>query len=77
MSEWISVKDRLPNPADNLSHNRGLYLTYVLARDFCALNDKSEKVYVPMIMRFSEKGWHITDVKVTHWMPIPEPPSEA
>ena len=61
--KWISVKDNLPN-------NEGDYLCYV-------------KGHGIRIRRFSEwitgsrKRWWVNaseTTKVTHWMPLPEPP---
>lgn len=72
--EWISVKDKLPEIKGN-----GRYAqTVVIA---CYDGD----TVIPMIYeRTTVRGeaverwkfyWdRIADVKVTHWMPLPEPP---
>ena len=66
MSEWISVKDRLPQP--------GRYVACIAKRNpFSRL--------MPMVARIEKNGWAnpITEQyisEVTHWMPLPEPPKE-
>ena len=58
MSEWISVKDRLPKPFESV----------LVFRDGKISIDYSE-----------ENGWFAYDFngkRVTHWMPLPEPPKE-
>ncbi len=63
MSEWISVKDRLPrSDGQYIVCNSGFviparYTTYELGKR-------------AWFGRFSELH------KVTHWMPLPEPPKE-
>ena len=64
MSEWISVKDRLPEP--------GRYVACIAKR-----NPFSR--FMPMVARIEKNGWAnpITEQyisEVTHWMPLPEPP---
>ena len=67
MSEWISVEDRLPE-------KDGYYI--------CALRDNIVKPYVLRVQfcndRFIISEWHEknTGRKVTHWMPLPELPTE-
>jgi len=64
--EWISVKDRLPEPNDYvLLYDSSLNLVYegkLLASDFY----------------YSERAGYSADIgddcEVTHWMPLPEPP---
>ena len=60
MSEWISVKDRLPNV-----HQRVLV--------YCQSKTIEKHVTACMYMGgyFSRKVRN-----VTHWMPLPEPPEE-
>ena len=69
--EWISVNDRLPEDATPV-------LTHQI-HDYCD-NDGFHEIKVDMLLK-SEKGskWFISDGfgrKVTHWMPLPEPPEE-
>ena len=60
MSEWISVKDRLPERSARLliCHNGEVHFGAYLAGDFL-------QPYTPYNIRFSD---------VTHWMPLPEVP---
>ena len=60
--QWISVEERLPEESAN-------YLTYGV---FLPLGVKAMD-----LCRFNGKGWMIDqNVKITHWMPLPEPPKE-
>ena len=79
MSEWISVKDRLPNHNDSvvfadIAHGE---IYSVVAGDFhygefradtCGLQasnyDGGACIYLD------------SNMDVTHWMPLPEPPSK-
>jgi len=69
MSEWISVKDRLPDEADEQ------YICYCTH-----LNNKSELV-VALLWNGEtwgecEHGGGVLNEYVTHWMPLPESPEE-
>ena len=64
--EWISVKDRLPEP--------GRYVACIAKR-----NPFSR--FMPMVARIEKNGWAnpITEQYIseaTHWLPMPEPPKE-
>ena len=77
MAEWISVKDRLPEVYEEV---------LVFAVDRGDLSD--EPVYALTAMREYRtfngpvKSWiqpwqyFNANYKVTHWMPLPEPPKE-
>lgn len=63
MSEWISVEDRLPE---------------LDAKVLCYFKNRPhspdvicENVY------FGSGQWMAEKSKVSHWMPLPEPPEEA
>lgn len=70
MSEWISVKDRLPEPGEDVllyfGNNHGNNMTvggkYNLDESWYSITD----------------GEFYTDCDTTpsHWMPLPEPPEE-
>ena len=67
-SEWVPVSDRLPE-------TKGLYLTYA---DSCVY----AMSYYPATPDGPAEwccaqgdGWNIPTSYVTHWMPMPQPPS--
>ena len=66
MSEWISVKDKMPQP--------GRYVACIAKRN-------PFPRFMPMVARIEKNGWAnpITEQyisEVTHWLPLPEPPKE-
>lgn len=69
--EWISVKDRLPDKAcycfvyDDLP--RAEYYAKYNKKDGFYYFENEEGDYVP---------YKETNAKVTHWMPLPEPPKD-
>ena len=76
MSEWISVKDRLPDKT-----GRYLAVKKRIAPDYLGGN----RTDIVILRFFVDKGFrmpkHIPDWineeindEVTHWMPIPQPP---
>lgn len=71
MSEWISVKDRLPD-------NDDFVLAIVSGKTGSIKLDNAYE-----LAQFSmDEGWILEmwpeweDPKVSHWMPLPEPPKE-
>ena len=73
-SEWISVKDRLPNETRS-------YLVVLDNEviDIRLFNSKNEpyQTWPSMLNKFlfldNEREWNSTK-RVTHWMPLPDPP---
>ena len=82
MSEWINVEDRLPvkdwcnilvycdggNIEATKYHSDRLYFKYEKANCY---SRKSYGKYSGHFMLCHERGY-----KITHWMPLPEPPKE-
>lgn len=68
MSEWISVKDRLPDKEDLflISYGESREITIGL---WNFRNNRFEETEIEWF------GYEITGV--THWMPLPEPPKES
>lgn len=67
MSEWISVKDRLPEKSDD-------YLVYYLKKYECGFETKWINVCSFIT---SHDGWQTDNTEtITHWQPLPEPPKE-
>lgn len=68
MSEWISVKDRLPEFT-------GVFGDFAMVSDDVVAISKS-KGYV--FADYSTMGWGDSDgdvlLDVTHWMPLPDAP---
>lgn len=66
VSEWISVKDRLPEPSKKVLCFLDLGHGSLVETGYFMLDD----------------GWYYTGVEaphhgcVTYWMPLPEPPKE-
>lgn len=63
--EWISVKDRLPEPTDQVTvwipeDNRVLPCWYM---------HNAFEVY-----SIARQDWFTPHGEITHWMPLPEPP---
>lgn len=60
-NEWISIKDRLPEPLKDV---------------LCTFNnERYEQKIVDRTWMFHDGSWLYEEIygKVTHWMPIPEP----
>lgn len=69
MSEWISVKDRLPELNKNV-------LVYGGTENHpCKYNEMTESYFYKMsncgIIKCAKEDMYW---KVSHWMPLPEPP---
>ena len=71
MSEWISVKDRLPETSTMV-----LVIASGNPKKNITLHDACE------LAEYDPDGWILEmypewmDAVVTHWMPLPEPPRE-
>ena len=69
MSEWISVKDKLPEKEDR-------YLIMTCFHEPCISVDRIVRKAIPMISTYRfEKGWMMKmddDFEITHWMEIPK-----
>lgn len=61
MSEWISVKDRLPEKS-------GYHLVYY------AFTERSEPLICKRYFHEEAPDVFVHRKEMTHWMPLPEPP---
>lgn len=62
--EWISVRDRLPEPGQRVIATNGTV--------------SGEAYLGDCWKRYYGVGWQTAfDLPVTHWMPLPEPPKES
>lgn len=72
MSDWISVKERLPEEDfDGFYDKNGEYPTFIVMIDVGV---------IPATLQFNGTEWIDEDsnvYNVTHWMPLPEPPKEV
>ncbi|MBR2783031.1 MAG: DUF551 domain-containing protein [Firmicutes bacterium] len=66
MSEWISVKDRLPQVGEKV----------LTLSKFGHIFDRALQEFSGGIKLFSPDGLK-PGRDVTHWMPLPEPPEEG
>jgi hypothetical protein len=66
VSEWISVKDKLPDCGDVKDENLG-WLVY--------RPKATSKIFLTTFVHPSWwKDENGTSAEITHWMPLPEPP---
>ena len=80
LPEWISVKDRLPDPSTDvllIAHGwkgRSVYIGRLDKVESCKswLTGLTNKASDWTICGFS----YLVEPIVTHWMPLPEPPKE-
>ena len=80
MSEWISVKERLPS-REGLEKDETEYVL-VSEQSFNAITGEKLGSCVS-ICGFEHDGWskfdnfgYVRAENITHWMPLPEPPGE-
>ena len=73
MSEWISVKDRLPEEFDDVlivTVSGRISIAYLHS-----YNKENIIDYKNWAITDSEEGNTIPFVRVTHWMPLPKSPN--
>lgn len=70
-SGWVSVDERLPTENDGrVSWGVNAYKKYIL------VNIVSRGIVMTCRFNLTDKCFETAD-KVTHWMPLPKPPSEV
>lgn len=92
MSEWISVKDRLPDDEEQDAH--GVLIHMEVVETYGKHNERKTKWHDIFVGYYDSGEWQTSycygceDVskaferfpnetyEVTHWMPLPEPPKE-
>ena len=67
IQEWISVKDRLPEP----KHEFDARNWYLVALSNGVVKELAYEFHNHSVFGY---GWRETAYPVTHWMPLPEPP---
>ena len=80
-SKWIPVTERLPDVASKHKHGRSRYTKSIRVLCVCVQKDGKTMVkegYYEFWNDYPEPCWKIpgTIDAVTHWMPLPEPPTE-
>ena len=72
MSEWISVKDRLPEliPCNAGTAYSEVVIVWTSGRKAMAAVFSGDSFIC------AADYWEAWDEEVTHWMPLPEPPGE-
>jgi len=77
MSEWISVKDRLPITEDDMNGRNyddiDIIITDGELVEFGAFQAGNTTDFWSCFT--SDDNSSIVDSEVTHWMPLPEPPN--
>jgi len=73
MSEWISVKDRLPIFADQYDLNSQEVLVYTDTK-FQFVTHMKMKTFKDELTHPIWQYWGFFNCEITHWMPLPEPP---
>lgn len=78
--EWISVEDRLPEDTDINFHEDSImrFTTVLVYGSYVKMANRilvHNKINLPNIMKTNGYEWSGRE-KVTHWMPLPEPPKE-
>ncbi len=80
---WISVKDKEPNPTHNgilycdAHGNVGVTYSIITFRNIYFDDSFREEFFKRMAGIKSEYDLLILENRITHWMPLPEPPKEV
>lgn len=64
MSDWISVKERLPDINDE-------YIVFTEDAEVFICE------YLPSVNQWWDRDASIIYGRITHWMPLPDPPKEG
>jgi len=83
VSEWISVKDRLPDESDMLKRQDG-HDSYYWAVLFYGVDaDDYGECGQDQSADYHTEGWYSPEttrqqvsILATHWMPLPDPPND-
>lgn len=71
MSEWSSVKDRLPEI------NKDVLMYFAVEKNMAVGFLQEIDEHVTFWGAYPDGGWWTScDCEPTHWMPLPEPPKE-
>jgi len=80
MNTWISVEDRIPEHLEQVWVNLK-YLDDFQAQAYAVWDEQDGWWFefdnqTPLTQKYAkEKGWSLDFAEVTHWIPLPEPPT--
>ena len=79
MDNWISVKDRLPECEKEvlIVTDNGIITTAMYEDGKMSTDDSAWNWWEYRYYNSDDVYNNCVDDKVTHWMPLPEPPKEA
>jgi hypothetical protein len=72
-TKWINVKDRLPDESNNVLVFNGNFIAIGYYRKDFKINDNNSILAIPRKWEYANV---ILDWDITHWMPLPEPPTD-
>lgn len=72
MRQWISVKDKLPSDVSDMQDKKQIKVL------ICTKNKTIKTALFGWDEDYNGNfiGWKFTRPDTTHWMPLPEPPTE-
>lgn len=85
VTNWISIKERLPNPDDVVlavcygRNIRGVTFDGAIEFAYCDQYDSMNRKCTPKwyLDEYQDEDGQDIRVVVTHWMPVPDPPQEV
>ena len=77
IQEWVPVSERLPELYEEEIKDEGETIKYMVSDPFLAYTDKGIVAVCVYSVQDGKEWWNEdsgAEHKVTHWMPLPEPP---
>ena len=75
-SEWISVQERLPDFEQNVLVYAEVKLENISPESVMVVTHRHKYRLTDCWSRAEPSQYFNADYKITHWMPLPEPPKE-
>ena len=76
MSKWISVQDRLPDFEQNVLVYAEVKLENISPESMMVVTHRHKYRFADFWSWSEPSQYFNEDYKITHWMPLPEPPKE-